>query len=354
MTARARLGRLAELLSRPRRQAQRWRTVEIPIAGLYSRGLPLTLPVHVLRGVEDGPVLLVCAAVHGDELNGVQIVRRLLVSKHLRGLRGTLLGVPVVNVLGFLHQSRYLPDRRDLNRSFPGRAQGSHAARLAHLFMTEVASLATHAIDLHTGAVHRANLPHVRGDLDQPAVAEMAGAFGVPVMVHANVRDGSLRAAFHDADRPALIFEAGEALRVDPVAVRVGVHGVLRVMHALGMLERRPRALRSRIAPVLSRSTSWVRAPEGGVLTVRAHLGDRVAEGQRLGTVGDPFGRRRVPVRSTRAGIVIGEARLPLVHEGDALFHIARAADDDAAGDALEAFQHEYALHPPSTGPASG
>lgn len=185
----------------------------------------LSMPVHVVHGKRDGPRLFVSAAVHGDELNGIEIIRRLLDVKSLNRLAGTLVAVPVVNVYGLIHQSRYLPDRRDLNRSFPGSAQGSLAARVAHLLIDEIVRHCTHGIDLHTGAIHRTNLPQIRANLDDPETERLARAFGVPVLINATVRDGSLREAAAELGIPMLLYEAGEGLRFDEVCIRAGQLG---------------------------------------------------------------------------------------------------------------------------------
>ncbi|MFW6050046.1 MAG: succinylglutamate desuccinylase/aspartoacylase family protein [Myxococcota bacterium] len=318
-------------------------TVDLPVAGLYTHG-DLTMPVRVVRGKKPGPTLFVSAAIHGDEINGVEIIRRLLKMRALRRLRGTLLAVPVVNVFGFIGHSRYLPDRRDLNRSFPGSGQGSLASRLAELFLREVVAKSTHGIDLHTAAVHRSNLPQLRVSLAVPGVEPLAHAFGAPVVLDANVRDGSLRSAVYDRGVPLLVYEGGEALRFDEVAIRVGLRGVVGVMHALGMLPTPPSKPRKPMRPLVAKSSSWVRAPESGVLRTRSVLGALVEEGTVLGTIGDPFGDREIEVRAPASGLVVGRLHLPLVNEGDALFHVARFDEDQQMVEAIEAFQAEYEL----------
>ena len=200
----------------------------------------LTMPIHVVHGRKDGPRLFVCAAIHGNELNGVEIIRRLLEVKALRRLAGTLVAAPVVNVYGLIHQSRYLPDRRDLNRSFPGSATGSLAARVAHLVLNEIVRHCSHGIDLHTGAIQRTNLPQIRANLDDPETEFLARAFGVPVLLNSTLRDGSLREAAAALGIPMLLYEAGEGLRFDEVPIRAGLTGILNVMRALAMLPANP------------------------------------------------------------------------------------------------------------------
>ncbi len=297
------------------------RTVDLELGTLYNHN-PISMPVHVVNGTGVGPRLFVCAAIHGDELNGIEVVRRLLSQPGLRRMRGTLVAVPIVNVLGVMHHSRYLPDRRDLNRSFPGSQTGSLAARLAHLFMTEVVMGSTHGIDLHTGALHRANLPQVRADLDHPETLRLAESFAVPVIMHASLRDGSLRAEAAGQGVRMLLYEGGEALRFDERCIRAGLRGVLGVMRELGMLRGRvPAPAR---AVLNTRSSTWVRAPTSGILRSIRGLGDAVSDGEVLGYVADPFGMSEQPVLASAQGVIIGRSNLPLAHEGDAVFHIAR------------------------------
>ena len=295
-------------------------TVRLPVADLYT-GTSLAMPVHVVCGRREGPVLFVSAAIHGDELNGVEIIRRLLKRKALSSVRGTLLAVPIVNVHGFLDQSRYLPDRRDLNRSFPGSRRGSVAARMAYTFMHEIVAKSDFGIDLHTGAINRSNLPQVRGNMDDDATLHLAKAFGAPVIINSNARDGSLRQCAADKGMPMLIYEAGEALRFDELSIRAGLRGVINTMRLIGMLPLSKRS--SPVSPVIADSTSWVRAPESGIVIPKVDLGSRVTEGQSLAVIGDPVSEEEESVKAPFDGIIIGHSKLPLAHEGDALFHVA-------------------------------
>ncbi len=312
-------------------------TLRIPVARPYGQA-DVYLPVEVVRGRRDGPSLFVSAAVHGDEINGVEIIRRLLEIRLLARLRGTLIAVPIVNVYGFLARSRYLPDRRDLNRSFPGSPRGSLTARLAHRFMSEIVAHATHGIDLHTGALHRANLPQIRACLDDPGTERIARAFGTPVLLNADLRDGSLRQAVFERGIPMLVYEAGEALRFDELSIRAGVRGILSVMRAIGMLppERVPR---NSVEPFVARSSTWVRAPESGLFRSRLRLGARVSEGELLGVISDPLGGTIAEVRSRLDGVLIGRSNLPLANEGDALLHVANFARPGRVAAEVEEFQ---------------
>lgn len=314
-------------------------SINLPIADLYT-GASLSMPIKVVNGRRAGPVMFVSAAIHGDELNGVEIVRRLLRQKSLDSLRGTLLAVPIVNVHGFLERSRYLPDRRDLNRSFPGSAKGSIAARTASTFVKQIVSKAQFGIDLHTGALNRTNLPQVRANLDDEQTIELARVFGAPVIISSTVRDGSLRQYAAESGFPILVYEAGEALRHDEVSIRAGLRGVIRVMRHVGMLPK-ARATKS-VSPVMAASTSWVRAPDSGVISHKAELGDTVVEGQTLAIVSDPLGDDQEAVRAPFDGIVIGRSTLPLAHEGEALFHIAAFKSLSRAESKVEQFTERF------------
>jgi predicted deacylase len=283
----------------------------------------MTMPVHVIHGYKDGPRLFVSAAIHGDEITGTEIIRRLMKLKKIRKLKGTLIAVPVVNVYGFLQQSRYSPDRRDLNRFFPGSEKGSLTSQLADIFMNEIVANSTHGIDLHAGSNHRTNLPQIRADIENPDTLRLAEAFRVPVIINASIRDGTLRQAVTEKNIPFLLYEAGEALRFDEVAIRAGIRGILSVMEAIGML-RPSRARKAVIEPLIADATSWIRAPASGILHMNVPLGAKVGKNKKIGEIADPFGGPEAAIESPVSGMVIGRLNLPLVHQGDAVIHIAR------------------------------
>lgn len=310
-------------------------TVNLPLAHLYNHA-EVTVPVHVVHGRQPGPVLFVSATIHGDEINGVEIVRRLLDSRSLARLKGTLLAIPVVNPFGFIQRSRYLPDRRDLNRCFPGSPQGSLASRLAHLFMEAVVSRCTHGIDIHTGSNFRSNLPQIRASLDDAETARLARTFGVPMVIHSEVRDGSLRGAVAEQGMPILLYEGGEALYFSQTAIRIGVRGVLNVMRAIGMLP--PSRKKAPPAPIIADRTSWVRASMSGIFDRRVALGSLVRKGELLGLLRDPLGAGREELRAPLAGVVIGQSNLPLAYEGDALINLARVKNAGVAEGVMDEF----------------
>ena len=294
--------------------------VDLPVSGLPV-GPEVTLPCMVLRGSTDGPRIWLSAAIHGDELNGIEIISRLLDVLRPRRLTGTVLAVPTVNVFGLLHEDRYLPDRRDLNRSFPGGGGGSLARRLAGTLLSEVVDGCSFGIDLHTGSDDRENLPQIRCDLDDPETRELGEAFGAPVLIHGRSRDGSLRAAARDRGVRVLVYEGGQALRFDEDAIAAGVRGVLNVLRELRMWAGESEA---RAPSLLCRRSSWERAPRAGFARLSVDLGDRVEPGQRLGYVAGPFGGRSRALKSRHAGVVIGLARNPVVYQGDAVVHVGR------------------------------
>ena len=295
------------------------RALELPITRLVT-GADVTLPVRVVHGREDGPRVWIDAAIHGDEVAGVEVVRQVMAGLDPKTFCGTLVAVPVVNVLGFMTGDRYLPDRRDLNRSFPGSARGSLASRIAHLFMQEVVAKCEVGIDLHTGSDRRSNLPQVRADLDDERTRALAGAFAAPVMLHARIRDGSLRHAARERGATVLLYEAGENNRFDDYAIDAGVAGVRRVLAVLGMTDDpQPAHPPSREC----RQSGWVRARRTGILRLDAGLGQEVSDGERLGSLVDSFGKTLAAVYANRDGVVIGRNEAPLVNSGDAIVHIA-------------------------------
>lgn len=312
--------------------AGRRRTVDLPVSVL-SDHTPVNMSVHVVHGRLPGPTIFVSAAVHGDEVIGVEIVRRLLNSKKLAGLRGTLLAIPIVNSFGFMNHSRYLPDRRDLNRSFPGSPQGSLAARLAYIFVEEIVQKSDFGIDLHSAAVNRSNLPQTRVSHKSEKAKELAKAFGAQVTLLSPLREGSLRQVADGLETPMVLYEAGEGLRFDEYAAKTGVTGILRVMSHLGMLSAKA-VTQPKVKPLLSSSSYWLRAPAGGVLRTFKRNGEIVQEGSVLGIISDPFGEKEVEVTATYPGLVIGRTNLPVVHEGDGLFHIAKIKRSDEQAEA--------------------
>jgi predicted deacylase len=308
--------------------------IDLQTVRLYNDS-QMYVPIYVKRGKKPGPTIFVSAAIHGDELNGIEIISRVINSKRLKYLRGTLIAVPIVNGYGILNQSRYLPDRRDLNRCFPGSSKGSQASRLANLFVKEVVEKCDFGIDLHTGAIHRSNLPQIRANLDDEVTFNMAQAFGVPVMINSNLRDGSLRQCADELGVPMLLFEAGEALRFDEMSIRSGTSGVFNVLCHLDMLTAKT-SKKTKVEPLVARKCGWVRAPDSGLVIHRKNLGDIVEKGEVIADIKTPLGKITARVLSNANGIIIGKQNIPLVHEGEAVSNMAYFKNPEDVVETLE------------------
>ena len=300
-------------------------------------GVPVSTPVLVVNGKLAGPTLCLTAAVHGDELNGIEMVRRVIHNLQPDKLSGAVLGVPIVNLQGFRRGSRYLPDRRDLNRFFPGNPSGSAASRIAHSFFTEIIVHCDALIDLHTGSFERANLPQLRADLRNPDVVTLTQGFGATVILHSEPAKGTLRFAATAADIPTVTLEAGGPSELELQEVKHGVKGIETLLNTLGMLKKI--RLWGDSEPVYYRST-WVRANRGGILLADVALGSTVRQGDLLGTITDPMNNASSKLYSPHSGRIIGMARNQVVMPGFAVFHVGiqtaeapvEFSDNDAIG----------------------
>lgn len=313
-------------------------TINIPLPKLYNT--PTNLLVDVLCGKKDGPIVFISATIHGDELNGIEIIRRLKKLSLLKKIRGTLILVPVVNVYGMMNLSRYMPDRRDLNRSFPGSSKGSLAARIAKIFFDEVVLKCSLGIDLHTGSIHRANIPQIRTNLENEYTAKLAKIFEAPVVLHSAVRDGSLRAEAQENNVPILLYEAGEALRFDEASIRIGVKGLVNVLRENGNLPKVTKEAK-RKTPVITKNSKWIRANSSGMLRTVKALGDTVEKEEVLAYIDDPLGGESTEILAPFRGVIIGKLQIPLAQEGDAVFHIAKFGNLELAETKIEYFNEE-------------
>lgn len=314
--------------------------IELPTASLYTQ-TPIHMPAYVIHGKRQGPKLFILAAVHGDEINGVEIVRRLMEMIILKQIHGTLIAVPVVNVFGFMVLSRYFPDRRDLNRSFPGSKTGSLTRRIARLLVDEIISRCTHGIDLHTGNIHSENVPHLRASLETDGTLEMAKAFNVPVILNTRIPEGSTRSIAKNLSLPFLVYEGGEALRFNEVAIRVGLRGILNVMRKIGMLPKHKveqRKYRCKVA----QSSTWYRSPVSGIFHPLRVLGSDIEIGEKVGYIADPFSKVEQEVIASCKGIIIGKNTLPLVNEGDPLYHVAQVKGSGTTSEDILDLQEEF------------
>lgn len=302
----------------------------MPLASESYTGDRTTIPMAVLNGAEDGPRLFVTAAIHGDELNGIAVCRELLTLLDPAHLAGIVIVVPIVNVLGAQIHSRYLPDRRDLNRSFPGTRSGSMASRIARLLMDEVVADSDLGIDLHTAANRRTNVPQLRINAGNDRASDLAEVFRPPYVLDASLRSGSLREVAHELGVPVLTYEGGEALRFDEEAVRVAVDGTLRILAHLGMTDRAPEPEHPTVRMHESR---WIRAERGGIVDMHVEPGQEVVEGEALWTTTSPLGPERATVESPVDGVVIGATTLPLVSPGEAIVHVGIPGDRPSVED---------------------
>ena len=315
-----------------------WRAGE----SLYGSAIPT--PVLVAEGMAPGRTLCLSAAVHGDELNGIEIVRRVMYSLDPEKLSGRVIGVPIVNIQGFERHSRYLPDRRDLNRFFPGNPRGSSASRIAYSFFEQVVKHCDALVDLHTGSFHRTNLPQLRANLRDESVLEMTEGFGGLVILHSTGGPGTLRASAARAGVPAVTLEAGEPLRVDDKAVDHSVKALYSLLDDMGMYKRR--SLWGSPEPTYYGSM-WVRADKGGMLLGDVKLGKRVKEGDVLGTVTDPITNVKQEILAPQSGRVIGMALNQFVMPGYAAFHLGVEAPVGGAlpeSPSAEEIDHSVAL----------
>jgi predicted deacylase len=291
-------------------------------------GIAVPTPVLVVNGVKRGHVLCLTAAVHGDELNGIEIVRRILYNLDADTLTGTVVGVPIVNLQGFRRGSRYLPDRRDLNRFFPGDPRGSSASRIAHSFFHEVISHCDSLVDLHTGSFYRTNLPQLRADLRDPNVLELTQGFDSTVVLHSEGAFGTLRKAAVIAGIPAVTLEAGEPMRLQEREVAHGVKSVQSLMSKLGMTKKK--FFWGEQEPVYFQSV-WVRSEQGGILFSEVELGERVKRDGLLGVVTDPITNVRTEIRAPGDGRVLGMAVDQVVMPGFATYRLGIPSDEERA-----------------------
>jgi len=315
-------------------------TINIDLPKLYNT--PTKLPIRVIRGKEDGPVMFISAAIHGDELNGIEIIRRFRKLNVLEKLKGTIILIPIVNVYGVMNLSRYLPDRRDLNRNFPGSSKGSLASRIADMFYNEIVKKCDLGIDLHTASIHKSNLPQIRTNTKNKYTLKLAKAFEAPVVLHSEVRDGSLRAVAQENGVPILLYEAGEALRFDEQSIRIGVKGIVNVLRANKMLPQTFKPEGEKI-PVVVKSSQWLRASESGIIRTIKGLGDTVKKHEVIAYINAPLDDNIFEVLSPFDGIIIGKSEIPLIQEGDAIFHVAKFKKLKIADKKIEYFS-EHAI----------
>ena len=293
--------------------------IEVNIARLPSR-TPIDIMVTAARAVKPGPTLLLLGGLHGDEINGVEIVRRIIEAEHHIPERGTVICIPILNIYGFINFSRNVPDGKDVNRSFPGNKNGSLASRLASYLMTDIIPQIDNGIDFHTGGADRSNYPQVRCLLDDPVNLELARAFRAPFTLHAKYRPKSLRQSAAKLGKRIIVYEGGESARFNEHAIELGMGGTLRLMKHLGMS-----SVDLPAPPYENREfmhSSWIRARSSGIFQNLVSCGEWVKKNQVVGYITDPFGDYRVKLRATASGNIISINNNPILHQGDAVMHI--------------------------------
>lgn len=294
--------------------------LELDIARL-PQGTKINMPVHVYRSTEEGPVILLSGGMHGDEVNGIEIIRRFIqkgIAKKI--LKGTVIAIPIINVYGFINFSREVPDGKDINRSFPGNENGSLASLVAHTLTSRVLPLIDFGIDFHTGGASRTNFPQIRYEKGDELGLEIAQSFAAPFTLNSNVIKGSFRETAKNNGKSIVVFEGGETLRIDLKTVEEGIKGICRVLHHFGMLNKSPQPGKTRSFS----SSHWIRAEVSGIFRHKKESGRKVKEGHTIGYISSPINEEEysIKVRSPYSGYIIGHNNFPLVHKGDALFHI--------------------------------
>lgn len=293
--------------------------LNVVVAQLPSH-TPINLSITVSRGLEDGPVLLLSGGLHGDEINGIETVRRIIENEYHIPEKGTIICIPIINIYGFIHFSRSVPDGKDVNRSFPGNKNGSLASRVAHYLMRDIIPQIGYGIDFHTGGADRTNYPQIRCVLKDPINRELAKAFYAPFSIDSVYRSNSLRQSAAKLGKKILVFEGGEAGRFDEFAIQEGVNGTLRLLNHLGMSNRD--LDKPDFESLIVKSSSWVRAKNSGLFQSQVVYGQTVKKNQLVGHITDPFGEFKVPLKAPVDGYVIGLQNNPIIHQGDALMHI--------------------------------
>ncbi|MEC7785293.1 MAG: succinylglutamate desuccinylase/aspartoacylase family protein [Bacteroidota bacterium] len=298
------------------------RTLNFNLAKLYTT-TSVEVPIIIQRAKKPGPCILITAGIHGDEINGVEIVRQVISKKINRPARGTIICIPVINVFGFLNMERAFPDGRDLNRVFPGTQNGSLASRFAYQFTTKILPLADFCMDFHTGGGSRFNVAQIRVDPDKEELMQYAKLFGAPFIVYSKNISKSYRSTCEKMNIPVLLFEGGKSQISDKDIARAGVHGVMRILSHFKMLSKNFEAPQQSKDSITIKSSSWLRAKYSGLLHLKSTCGDFVEKNEVIATITDPYGTFRHKVKASNDGYIINTNEASLVYQGDAIFHIS-------------------------------
>lgn len=292
--------------------------IELKLARLPSFET-IKLPVYIFRGAGEGPVLLLTGGMHGDEINGVETIRRMVEQELIAPETGTVIAVPLINIFGFIQRERDMPDGKDVNRSFPGSKSGSLARLVAHTLMKQIFPLIDYGVDFHTGGQARSNFPQIRCKFDAGKNRELAKAFSPPIIVNSLFVQHSFRQAAQKKGKQILVFESGEANRFYERGIEEGIEGTLRLMKYLGMRSKAPQGDGS----IIYNKSTWIRAESAGMFHSKLDLGETVNKKDKIGFISDPYGKERITIKTPQPGCVMGLNRSPVIHKGDALVHIA-------------------------------
>lgn len=283
-------------------------------------GTIIDIPVYVYRALDDGPVLLLMAGMHGDEVNGIETIRRMIRGKMLYPQRGTIIAIPILNIYGFLNFSREVPDGKDVNRSFPGSKTGSLASRVAHRFTQEILPYIDYGIDFHTGGASRTNYPQIRCLTEYPENQRLAQAFGAPFILNASLRAKSLRKEAFQQGKYIIVYESGESLRLDEIGIKMAIKGTMQVMQELKISENKIDKLP--VKPIVCEKSNWIRAKVSGIFRSRVTIGQFLKKDEVYGSLADPYGDMELRLKSPYTGYIIGLNNMTVVNQGDALLHV--------------------------------
>ncbi len=294
------------------------RLIELQVARLPS-GTSIHLPIHVFRGLNAGPTMLLCGGLHGDEVNGIEIVRQLVDSGLLRQLqKGSVIAMPIINIYGFINFSRDVPDGKDVNRSFPGNVDGSLASHVAYILSQHILPLVDFGVDFHTGGASRTNFPQVRYNASDKKSHDLAKIFAAPFLINTQYIDNSLRWQAFNMQKTIIVYEGGESLRLNNYAIKEAIEGTRRLLIHHQMIDH----LLERPESIDLQRYIWVRAPRAGIFNSLKVSGQQVEMGEVIGEINDPYNAESVPVEARESGYIIGHNNMPVVHRGDALFSL--------------------------------
>ncbi len=298
-------------------------TINFNIAKLYT-STKVEIPIIIERSKKAGPTILITAGIHGDEINGVEVVRQIIAKKINKPAKGSIICIPVLNVFGFLSMDRFFPDGRDLNRVFPGNKNGSLASRFAYQFINDILPAADFCLDFHTGGASRFNAPHIRVDPKNKKLVELAKIFNAPFTLLSKNLEGSYRATCAKIGKDILLFEGGKSQNSSKEIAIEGVQGTMRILHHLDMLGSDFEVPVPHSESMLIKTSFWMRAKYSGLLHIKIPIGKHVEKGEILATITDPYGKMRHVVKASNEGYVINANQAPIVYKGDAIFRITK------------------------------